>query len=124
MARPSLVDDLLIGRALHQARRRRGLRQSEVAVAVGISIRTLQDYEYGRSTVPASRRQGLAEALGLDPALIGAPVPPAPLSEPLSPDEAAWLALYHRLPTWLRVLFRRRHPASQPAASAQESHAC
>lgn len=111
MARPSLVDDLLIGRALHQARRRRGLRQSEVAVAVGISVRTLQDYEYGRSSVPETRRQKLAEALALDPALLGVPVPPAPLPEPLPADEAAWLALYHRLPAWMRALWRRRVPA-------------
>lgn len=117
MARPSLVDDLLIGRALNQARRRRGLRQSEVAVAVGISVRTLQDYEYGRSSVPEARRQKLAEALALDPALLGVPVPPAPLPEPLPADEAAWLALYHRLPVWLRALWRRRVPAP---ALAQE----
>ena len=123
MARPTLVDDLLVGRALHQARRRRGLRQSEVAVAVGISVRTLQDYECGRSSVPVSRHKLLAEALGLDPALLSAPETPALPSEPLAPDEAAWLALYHRLPAWFRALFRRRHSASQPAA-AQESAAC
>ncbi|MBA9067474.1 transcriptional regulator with XRE-family HTH domain [Methylobacterium sp. RAS18] len=111
MARPSLVDDLLIGRALNQARRRRGLRQSEVAVATGIPVRTLQDYEHGRSTVPEARRQKLAEALGLDPLVLGAPVAPAPLPEPLPADEAAWLALYHRLPAWMRALWRRRVPA-------------
>lgn len=111
MARPSLVDDLLIGRALNQARRRRGLRQSEVAVAVGISVRTLQDYEYGRSSVPEARRQKLAEALALDPLVLGVPVAPAPLPEPLPADEAAWLALYHRLPAWMRALWRRRVPA-------------
>lgn len=111
MARPSLVDDLLIGRALNDARRRRGLRQSEVSVATGIPVRTLQDYEHGRSSVPAARRQKLAEALGLDPALLGVPVPPAPIPEPLPADEVAWLALYHRLPTWLRALWRRRVPA-------------
>lgn len=117
MARPSLVDDLLIGRALNDARRRRGLRQSEVAVATGIPLRSLQDYEYGRSSVPEARRQKLAEALALDPALLGAPVAPAPIAESLPADEAAWLALYHRLPTWLRALWRRRVPAP---ALAQE----
>ncbi|MGA4555121.1 helix-turn-helix domain-containing protein [Methylorubrum aminovorans] len=122
MARPSLVDDLLIGRALNDARRRRGLRQSEVSVATGIPLRSPQDYERGRSSVPPARRQKLAEALGLDPLVLGAPVPPAPIAEPLPADEAAWLALYHRLPTWLRALVR--HCLVAPATPQEEARAC
>ena len=51
-----------------------------------------------------------------------AAVAPAPIAEPLPADEAAWLALYHRLPTWLRALLRRCLVA--PAAPHEEALAC
>lgn len=72
--------------------------------------------------MPPARRKKLAEALGLDPLVLGAPVAPAPLSEPLPADEAAWLALYHRQPTWLRALVRRCLVA--PAPPQEEARAC
>jgi transcriptional regulator with XRE-family HTH domain len=42
------MDDARIGRALRALRRRRGLRQSEVAVAAGVSQSTVSDVESGR----------------------------------------------------------------------------
>jgi transcriptional regulator with XRE-family HTH domain len=43
------MDDARIGRALRVLRQRRGLRQTEVAVAAGVSQSTVSDIECGRS---------------------------------------------------------------------------
>ena len=42
------MDDARVGRALRALRQRRGLRQSEVAVAAGVSQSTISDVESGR----------------------------------------------------------------------------
>jgi transcriptional regulator with XRE-family HTH domain len=113
MPRASLTADLQLGHTIRTARKRLGVLQPEVARAVGISVRTLRHYEAGELSVPHALRLQLAAALRLPPADLGvvgpAPEPPPPA---LAPDEAAWLALYHRLPSWVRALFRRRVPAA------------
>lgn len=128
MARPSLAADLEIGHTIRTARKKLGILQGEVALAVGISIRTLRHYEAGEMSIPADRRPLFAKALRLRRPDLGfvEPDPPAPPIAPppaLAPDEAAWLALYHRLPSWVRALFRRRHAASV-TAPAQEHAPC
>ena len=111
--------DVLAGVALRDARRRRGLRQSEVAQAVDVSLRTYRSYESGETSMPMLRRPLLARSVGLKPEVLGA-VPETPPT--LAPDEAAWLALYRRLPSWIRELFRRRLPAT--ATPDQEPARC
>ncbi len=126
MPRASLAADLQLGHTIRTARKRLGVLQPEVARAVGISVRTLRYYEAGEQSVPVGCRILLARTLRLQPSVLGIvdpvePVEPAP-PPTLAPDEAAWLALYHRLPSWVRALFRRRHPAT--VVPAQESPAC
>lgn len=131
MPRASLTADLQLGHTIRTARKRLGVLQPEVAHAVGISVRTLRYYESGEQSVPVGCRILLARALRLSPADLGVvdivvepttPLAPEPPSPALAPDEAAWLALYHRLPSWVRALFRRRVPAA--VTPAQEPASC
>ncbi|MFY9293285.1 MAG: helix-turn-helix transcriptional regulator [Methylorubrum rhodinum] len=127
MPRASLTADLHLGHTIRTARKRLGVLQPEVAHAVGISVRTLRYYESGEQSVPVGCRLLLARALRLSPADLGVvepvePAPPEPPPPSLAPDEAAWLALYHRLPSWVRALFRRRVP--EAVTPAQEPASC
>ncbi|MXZ47031.1 MAG: helix-turn-helix transcriptional regulator [Chloroflexi bacterium] len=52
-----------IGRRLREARRRRGLSQSEVSQTAGITQASLSNYETGKRELPLSTMMNLAAAL-------------------------------------------------------------
>ena len=52
-----------IGRRLREARRRRGLSQSEVSQSAGITQASLSNYETGKRELPLSTLMNLASAL-------------------------------------------------------------
>ena len=52
-----------IGRRIREARRRRGLSQSEVSQAAGITQASLSNYETGKRELPLSTVMNLAAAL-------------------------------------------------------------
>lgn len=62
---PGNQDDTLAHR-IRQAREEAGLSRSKLAEATGISMRTIEKYEYGSSEPPVSRLNKLAEALEVD----------------------------------------------------------
>jgi transcriptional regulator with XRE-family HTH domain len=71
--------DAEIGARLAEVRRRCGLTQRQLAKALGVAITTIQDWERGRTGLPAKRLRPLADALYCQPLdllmLPGADVP-------------------------------------------------
>lgn len=62
------ISDAAIGGVLRNARRRRGITQSEVAVILRVSTVTIRHWEAGLSRVPPARRYALASLLGISEA--------------------------------------------------------
>ncbi len=56
--------DVQVGRRMHQARLRAGLRQGELGDAIGVSFQAIQKYENGENRLSASRLLRAARALG------------------------------------------------------------
>ncbi|WP_187192262.1 XRE family transcriptional regulator [Cupriavidus metallidurans] len=56
-----------IGRVIAEAREAKGLNQSELARAVGVTPQAVQKWENGTSTPRASKVKDIADALGLPP---------------------------------------------------------
>lgn len=71
-APPSERDTLAA--ALRAIRRRRGLRGAEVARAMGLALRTYQNFESGRGGLDWDRIRAFADATGSDPHAILAAV--------------------------------------------------
>jgi transcriptional regulator with XRE-family HTH domain len=59
--------DAEIGARLAEVRRHCGLTQRQLAKAVGVTITTIQDWERGRTGLPAKRLGPLADALYCQP---------------------------------------------------------
>jgi HTH-type transcriptional regulator / antitoxin HipB len=55
-----------IGRSIRDARRRRGLRQEDVALASGVGLRFIHELENGKSSVELGLTLRVIEAVGLD----------------------------------------------------------
>lgn len=55
--------DRVVGQRIRSLRLARGLSQSELGVAVGVSCQQMQKYETGANRVSASRLLGIARAL-------------------------------------------------------------
>ncbi len=53
------------GAAVRAARRRRGLRQEDVAMASGVGLRFIGELERGKATVQLDRALRVARAVGL-----------------------------------------------------------
>jgi transcriptional regulator with XRE-family HTH domain len=78
--------DAEIGARLAEVRRRCGLTQRQLAIAIGVTLTTVQNWERGRAGLPAKRMAALANALHCQPIDLlmlpgtGMPrdVPPAP----------------------------------------------
>ena len=72
--------DAEIGARLAEVRRRCGLTQRQLAKAVGVKLTTVQNWERGRTGLPAKRLAALANALHCQPIdllmLPGTGVPP------------------------------------------------
>jgi transcriptional regulator with XRE-family HTH domain len=59
--------DAEIGARLAEVRRHCGLTQRQLAKAVGVTLTTIQDWERGRTGLPAKRLAALANALHCQP---------------------------------------------------------
>ena len=59
--------DAEIGARLAEVRRWRGLTQRQLAKAVGVKLTTVQNWERGRTGLPAKRLAALANALHCQP---------------------------------------------------------
>ena len=59
--------DAEIGARLAEVRRRCGLTQRQLAKAVGVQLTTVQNWERGRTGLPAKRLAALANALHCQP---------------------------------------------------------
>lgn len=74
---------------VHAMRKQARLSQQELGEAIGVSDRTIQNYEHGRS-YPASvgTLKALADALGVttDYLMAGEVIPKVPLDEKVSPN--------------------------------------
>ncbi len=60
-------DDLNIAQRIRQLRAVRGLSQTEVADALGVSFQQFQKYEQGRNRISAARLVSIARILGVTP---------------------------------------------------------
>jgi len=83
--------DAEIGARLAEVRRRCGLTQRQLAKAVGVQLTTVQNWERGRTGLPAKRLAALANALHCQPIDLlmlpgtGVPRDVAPAPRPLWP---------------------------------------
>jgi transcriptional regulator with XRE-family HTH domain len=59
--------DAMIGARLAEVRRHCGLTQRQLAKAVGVTLTTIQNWERGRTGLPAKRLAALANALHCQP---------------------------------------------------------
>ena len=59
--------DAEIGARLAEVRRRCGLTQRQLAKAIGVTLTTVQNWERGRTGLPAKRLAALANALHCQP---------------------------------------------------------
>jgi len=66
MKKEQVFDTVEFGHVLRLARRRRDVRQIDLARASGVSVRALRELERGRATPSAETLARLAVALGLD----------------------------------------------------------
>lgn len=62
----SLPVDRHVGQRLRLARRMKGLSQTELATAVGLTFQQIQKYEKGSNRISASRLFQFAEVVGVD----------------------------------------------------------
>jgi len=58
--------DLHVGERMRLLRAERGMSQSELAAAAGVTYQQLQKYEWGRNRVSASRLYAISQILGAD----------------------------------------------------------
>jgi len=58
--------DIHVGRRLMKARRERGLSQTELAKAIGVSFQQVQKYEAGTNRIAASRLWFAAQMLNVE----------------------------------------------------------
>ena len=58
--------DIHVGRRLMKFRRERGLSQSELARAIGVSFQQVQKYEAGTNRIAASRLWSAAQMLNVE----------------------------------------------------------
>lgn len=66
-ARQVSVDDLSVATRIREIRQERGLSQTEIAEALGISFQQFQKYEQGRNRISAARLVAIARILGVTP---------------------------------------------------------
>ncbi|GJD96247.1 helix-turn-helix domain-containing protein [Methylobacterium iners] len=57
--------DRTVGQRIRALRESKGISQTTLATAIGVSFQQVQKYEKGRNRVSASRLRGLARALGI-----------------------------------------------------------
>lgn len=61
-----IKDSPTLGQAVRDARKRRGLRQEDVALASGVGLRFLHDLEHGKPTIELERLLRVVHAVGLE----------------------------------------------------------
>lgn len=61
----SLEDSRTFGAAVRRARKARGLRQEDVALATGVGVRFIHDLEHGKPTASLDLALRVARAVGL-----------------------------------------------------------
>lgn len=72
-----------IGARLAALRRQRGLTQTEIAEAIGLTQPTINRIEYGKSPLNAEAMPALAQVLSVDVTwLLGIPGAPVPVTDP------------------------------------------
>ena len=86
--------DTEVGRLIAHHRKHRGILQSELAGLIGVCGCQISRYERGHEFVSLGRRQKIAEALGIDPAVFADPS----LIE-VTPDELDLIEAYRLIGT-------------------------
>lgn len=91
-------DDAEVGRAIKLARKQRGLSQTDLGRALGVTYQQVQKYENGTDRIAVSRLMQIARFLDVSPEALlpQANKAKAPL---LTDDEIAALAAYRRIPS-------------------------
>ena len=72
----ALMDAKDLGRRIAELRRAAGMSRAEVADQAGVSVRTLEGWEQGRSDPPATAVFRIADALKVSVDSFKAPPPP------------------------------------------------
>lgn len=108
--------DPAIGLVIRRARERRHMTQQQLADAVGVSLRTVSNWELGRH-VPKNRIGALEEVLGV--ALDGEPAQAAADLTPTDEWEAGVLADPHLDGDTKRILIERSRDARAAYAAAR-----
>lgn len=68
-------DSRTLGRTIRDARKSRGLRQEDVALASGVGMRFIHDVEHGKPTLELERLLRVVRAVGLELRLDDRPRP-------------------------------------------------
>lgn len=91
-------DDAEVGRAIKLARKQRGLSQSDLGRALGVTYQQVQKYENGTDRVAVSRLMQIARYLDIAPETLLPSTEKA--QHPLmTDDEIAALAAYRQIPS-------------------------
>lgn len=80
-------EDKLVGANVRKRRRELGMKQGDLARAVGITHQMVQKYEAGQSRLAVARLIDIAQALGVTPGYLIDPIfvpKPPPMPEPAS----------------------------------------
>ena len=106
-----------IGRRIALLRKRKGIRQKELAEMIGVLPSCICLYELGREFVPLGRRAAIAQALGLNASALADPA----LME-VTPDERDLISAYRKaVSVWGRTASQRVMSA---IGSVRESGLC
>lgn len=122
-ASPRISPGLDLGRRIRLLREMAGLSQQQLAEMVGISRSAVAFWETGRSGHVGKHLGEVAKALGVEPEVLLTGMMFKEITETLTPDESAFLALYRRLDPLIKLqaqkwIERRVRQAEQAARSA------
>lgn len=95
-----------IGRRLREERNRLGMNQQEFAAAAGASLRSVADWEAGRSS-PNSEYVAILSAKGLDALYVLTGTRGIPIETSMSPDEQTLVENYRRSDAEDRAALRK-----------------
>lgn len=96
-----------IGARLREQRNENGLTQDQLAEKLGVSKRTVGNYESGASDAPASHLSFIARDLGFDVPYILSGVRTTPASDSLSEVEYVLVTKYRSIPEEDQKTIRR-----------------
>lgn len=94
--------DVAVGRRVRSLRESRGLNQSELGRALGLTFQQVQKYESGKNRISCSKLVGISKALSVTPAYF---------FENIETTDARAVAAMPVLPPRLRAALERLSPA-------------